>query len=80
MRDVVAPGGASGGGISRGGLRGEIGRVGRIGTGGLSSLFQIPQVSSSSGTGITSGLDVRWAGVRTMSDVREWRGGVLERR
>ena len=78
--DVVALGGASGGGISRGGLRGEIGRVGRSGRGGLPSLFQIPQVSSSSSTGITSGLDVRWAGVRTMSDVREWRGGVLERR
>ena len=63
--------------MSRGGLRGETGRAER---GGLPWLSQTPQVSSSSGIGITSGLDGRWAGVRTTSDARDRGGGVRERR
>ena len=57
--DVVAPGGASGGGMSRGGSRGEDGRTGRAGRGGLLVSFQSPKVSSSSGSGVSSGWDVR---------------------
>ena len=79
IRDVVAPGGASGGGVARGGFRGEIGLVVLTGAGGLRSFFHLPQVSSGSGEGINSWSDGRGAGVRTMSDVRGWRGGVLER-
>ena len=59
IRDVVAPGGASGGGISRGGSRGDEGRTGRAGRGGLLALFQLPQVSSSSGSRVPAGWDVR---------------------
>ena len=50
IRDVVAPGGASGGGMSRGWSRGDEGRVDRAGRGGWLALFQFPQVSSSSGS------------------------------
>ena len=79
IRDVVAPGGASGGGVARGGFLGDVGRVVLIGAGGLRSLFQLPHVSSGSGEGINSGSDVRGAGVRTISEVLGWRVGVLER-
>ena len=59
IRDVVAPGGASGGGISRGGSRGDEGRTGRAGRGGLLALFQLPQVSSSSGSRVSAVWGVR---------------------
>ena len=80
IREVVAPGGASGGGIACGGFLGELGRLVLVGAGGLRSSFQLPHVSSGSGVGINPGSTGRGAGVRTTSEVRGWRVGVLERR
>lgn len=80
IRDVVAPGGASGVGVVCGGFLGELGRLVLVGAGGLRSSFQLPHVSSGSGVGINPGSTGRGAGVRTTSEVRGWRVGVLERR
>ena len=69
IRDVVAPSGASGGGVARGGFLGDVGRLVLVGAGGLRSSFQLPHVSSGSGEGINSGSVGRGAGVRTTSEV-----------